>query len=100
MNGVELTTVYPLVMSILGYVLQYSICQWKAKLFWRLLPGMALLTGVACCAIPFITDPYSDDLLSVVIRFLLGLGLTGMSMGSIGAWIRYAVVRNRQKRRK
>lgn len=96
MDPILLCFVYPGCMGLLADAIQNCICRWKVSLLLRLLPGLALLAGVAGCAAPFILEPYSDDMLTAVGAFILGWGLTGMLLGCVAAWVHYSIVRNKQ----
>ena len=100
MNMTELYFVYPVGMGILAFVIQHWLCRRKVNLFLRMLPGLAILAGMVGCAIPFVVNPYSDQLLTVVLLLILVLGLLGMLLGCIAAWVHFTVVRNRQKQGK
>ena len=83
-----------------GYALQCGICRWKKGLFLRLLPGMITLAAAVCCAFPVIAIPYWEDLIAFIGVFFLAFGLGALWLGSLIAWIVYAVGRIVQKRSK
>lgn len=100
MSSIALYFVYPFGMGLLAFTVQQGICRSERNLLLRMLPGIAVLVGLIGCATPFIVDPYSEDLLTVAALFLAGLGLAGMLLGCIAAWVHYAAVRFVQNRRK
>lgn len=92
----DLYFIYPLGMGMLAFAVQHGLCRRKIHIIMRMLPGLAILAGLIDCAIPFIVNPYSDQLLTVAALLTLGLGLGGMLLGCVAAWVHYAIVRYRQ----
>lgn len=87
-------------LVVMGYLAQCSICRWKKNLFLRLLPGFLTLAAAVGCWIPMIAIPNWDDLLAFICVFFLGSGTGLLWLGSLIAWIVYAVVRTAQKPKK
>ena len=83
-------------MGILAFVIQRDFCCRKWNLFARMLPGAAVLAGLIWCAAPFVLDPYSDDLLRAAISIIAGIGLVGMLLGCVAAWVHYAIAGKKQ----